>query len=101
MLEYKQQDYGAEHDPLANIKSSQEFGIAPWVAAMVRAGDKMARIKAAARGQLLLNEPLEDSILDLANYAIIALKLLREEVLEELKSVDVTFRPDFGDNPHA
>lgn len=81
MLEYKQADYGANHDPLANIKSSAEFGIPPWVAALVRAGDKMARLKTVARGHALKNESVEDSLMDLANYAVIALRLFREDRL--------------------
>jgi hypothetical protein len=41
--------------------------------------DKMGRIQAAARGQHLENESVEDSFLDMAVYSIIALVLYREE----------------------
>lgn len=81
----KQADYGRADDPFANVRSSADFGIAGWVGCMVRANDKMARIKTAAMQVVaggdvqLANESLEDSLLDLANYAVIGLVLLRQE----------------------
>ena len=45
---------------------------------MVRAGDKVVRLKAAASGSELKNEGVEDSLMDLAAYAMIALALYRE-----------------------
>ncbi len=74
----KQADYGRESDPFANVSASEEFGIPPWVGALVRAQDKMRRLQAAARGSQLANEGVEDSLIDLANYAVIALGLFRD-----------------------
>lgn len=74
----KSSDYGTGTDPFRNIRASAAFGVEPWVGALIRANDKMARLQNAAGGQALVNESIEDSLLDLANYAIIALALRRE-----------------------
>lgn len=74
----KSADYGRGEDTYANVRASQEFGIAPWAGAMVRANDKMTRIKSHCLNGRLENESLEDSLIDLATYAIIALLLFRE-----------------------
>ena len=50
-----------------------------WVGSAMRANDKMKRIQAFARRGSLMNESLEDSLRDLAVYAVIALVLLEEE----------------------
>lgn len=75
----KQEDYGATADPFANVRSSQEFGVAPWIGAVVRLNDKVTRLKAFARKGTLANESAEDSLLDIAVYALIGLVLYREE----------------------
>lgn len=75
----KQQDYGRSGDPFANVRASEEWGIRPWVGALIRATDKMKRLQKAARGGKLANESVEDSLMDLAVYALIALILYREE----------------------
>lgn len=74
----KQADYGRTNDPFANVRASEDFGVAPWVGAMIRANDKMRRLQTAARGSTLANEGVEDSLMDLAVYALIALVLFRE-----------------------
>jgi hypothetical protein len=75
----KQADYGRGDDPFANIRGSADFAIPPWVGAVVRGNDKMHRIKSFLQNGNLKNESVEDSLLDLAVYAIIALILYREE----------------------
>lgn len=75
----KQSDYGRPTDPFANVRASEDFGVAPWVGALVRANDKMRRLQKAASGGTLVNEGVEDSLIDLAVYAVIALVLWREE----------------------
>jgi hypothetical protein len=74
----KQQDYGREYDPFANVRASEDFGVKPWVGALIRANDKMRRLMKAASGGTLVNESVEDSMLDLAVYALISLILFRE-----------------------
>ena len=74
----KNQDYGSDEDPFANVRASEEFGIPAWLGGIVRANDKMTRLKSYARKRELANETVEDSLLDLANYAVIALVLHRQ-----------------------
>lgn len=74
----KQKDYGVIGDPFKNVRNSEDFGVAPWVGCMIRANDKMKRIQSFAQKGELANESLEDSLLDLAVYSVIALVLLEE-----------------------
>jgi len=74
----KQSDYGRSHDPFANVRASEDFGIPGWVGAVVRANDKMKRLQKFAQGDNLVNESVEDSFLDLAVYSIIGLILFQE-----------------------
>jgi len=78
----KQNDYGAENDPFANVRASEDFGIPGWVGCMMRANDKMKRIQKAASGKELSNESLRDSLMDLAVYSLIGIVLL-EELIEK------------------
>lgn len=75
----KQQDYGTDGDPFANIRGSEEWGIRPWIGAMVRAQDKIKRIQKYAREGNLANESVRDSFMDLAVYSLIACLLWEEE----------------------
>ena len=79
MHDKQQADYGKKGDPFANVRASEEWGIPGWIGCMTRGTDKIKRLQAAARGQNLVNESIEDSLLDLATYTIIALCLFREE----------------------
>lgn len=74
----KQQDYGTEDAPFANVQGSREWGVEPWVGAMIRATDKLRRLQKFARCGELANEAVEDSFRDLAVYAVIALVLYEE-----------------------
>jgi len=78
MHEKKGSDYGTDDDPLANVRASVDWGVPDWVGTLIRANDKVIRLQAAAKGSKLKNEGIEDSLLDLASYAIIALVLYRE-----------------------
>ena len=79
MHDKKQADYGRPEDPYYNVRMSQDFGISPWIGCMMRANDKMKRLQSAAQGSTMVNESIEDSLLDLAVYCIIALDLYRGE----------------------
>lgn len=74
----KQMDYGRQSDPFANVRASSEWGVAPWVGAMVRLNDKVRRLQRFADRGMLANESAEDSMMDIAVYALIALRLYRE-----------------------
>lgn len=46
----------------------------------MRANDKIVRLQSAARGSTLKNEGIEDSLLDIATYSIIAVCLFRRGI---------------------
>lgn len=75
----KQQDYGSDSDPFANVRGSTDWGIPGWVGALVRLNDKVKRLQAFARKGELANESATDSMMDIAVYALIALVLYEEE----------------------
>jgi hypothetical protein len=74
----KQQDYGRDKDPFANVRASSDFGVPAWVGTMIRANDKMRRIQTFAQKGVLANEGVRDSLIDLAVYSIIAVVLYDE-----------------------
>jgi hypothetical protein len=79
----KSRDYGSEHDPLANIRNGALFvGIEPWKGAMVRLSDKVTRLATFNRTGTLTHEGVEDNLMDLASYALLALLLYREEIAD-------------------
>ncbi len=78
----KAADYGAAHLRDSSIKSSEAFGIPSWIGVLLRANDKMRRLQQAARTGTLSNEGVEDSLIDLANYAVLALIEYRESRTE-------------------
>ena len=71
-------DYGTDEDPLANLRATSGFGIPPWVGAVMRANDKIIRMQSFINKGKLENESLEDSLVDCANYFVLALQLYRE-----------------------
>ncbi len=75
----KGEDYGKVGDPYANVRASQDFGIPPWLGAIVRLNDKITRIKSFAVKGNLVNESVFDSLQDIAVYAVIAQLLYLEE----------------------
>ncbi len=77
-------DYGTDDDFFANVSASANWGIDPWVGAMMRVSDKVARLQSAAKGSTLKNEGIEDSLLDIATYAVIAVCLFRRKTGDEI-----------------
>ena len=75
----KQADYGSAANPFANLKASEEFGIPAWLGAVIRLNDKIARLKSFAIKGEIKNESVEDSLRDIAVYAVIALVLYEEQ----------------------
>ena len=74
----KSKDYGRVDKPFANVQASEDWGIPDWIGTLVRATDKIRRLQAVAQGSKLSNEGVEDSLIDLATYAVIALTLYRQ-----------------------
>jgi hypothetical protein len=66
----KNNDYASEDDPFRNFRAFEELGI------LVRMSDKFARLRTALydRKELAVDdETVEDTILDLATYAVLLL----------------------------
>lgn len=84
----KQADYGTDEDPFANVRATAQWGIPAWQGALIRLNDKVMRLKSLARNGKLYNEAAEDSMRDIAVYAIIALVLWEQEQAES-----TTFMP--------
>ena len=77
----KRHDYANEEDVFANFRSCEMAGIPAWKGCCVRIGDKFSRIMGFAKKEKLKvkDESIKDTLIDLANYAIIALILYEEE----------------------
>ena len=97
----KQADYANKEDPFKNVRASEDFGIPGWIGALARGNDKMKRLQKVAKGGTLANESVEDSMLDLAVYVMIALCLYRETkpalrnpILDYLNSPTLTLHRD-------
>ena len=82
----KGHDYGSHDDTLNNLRF-----MAP-LPALLRADDKLARIKTWAEKGTLKNESLKDSMLDLINYAYYL--LITWQTYEEDGTVFVTDEED-------
>lgn len=77
--EKKMADYGTGDDPFANVRQSAEFGVDPWVGALIRENDKTKRLQSFLKNGRLENESVQDSLMDKASYSLIALILYNEQ----------------------
>lgn len=84
----KQQDYGRDVDPFANVRASEEWGIPGWVGAMIRLNDKVRRLQSFAVKGSLANEGAFDSLKDIAVYALIAYVLLEQFLNRSVVGLD-------------
>ena len=75
--ESKDHDYaGAE--PLSNFKRCEQFGIPAWKGCLIRLSDKWSRIVTLSSTEnAVAGETIEDTLSDMAVYAVITLALLR------------------------
>ena len=77
----KRKDY-TSGDPLGNFYEALRIGITPLQGIMVRIGDKYSRICNIVRNRgkhEVEDETLEDTLLDLANYCLLAILLHKRE----------------------
>lgn len=76
--ESKDHDYAGE-EYLSNLKGSERLGIPAWKGTLIRMEDKMARLENFAKQGTLevKDESIEDTFLDMACYAVLALILYR------------------------
>ena len=77
----KRHDYASVKDVFANFRTCEMAGISAWKGVCVRIGDKFSRIMGFARKEKLevKDESIKDTLVDLANYALIAYILYEEE----------------------
>jgi len=73
----KNQDYATSSDPFSNFRECERFGVPAWKGVLVRMSDKWSRICNLV-GKEAKNEPLEDSLMDLAVYSLICLLLYKD-----------------------
>lgn len=74
----KSKDYSGGTDPYANIRECEKMGIPAWQGTLVRIMDKTFRLMAFAKKGSVNHEAIEDTFVDLANYAVIALILYNQ-----------------------
>ena len=72
----------------ANIRASEEFGVEPWISALIRLNDKITRLKSFIQQGRLANESALDSIRDVAVYAVIVEILYREKYENSGEKID-------------
>lgn len=78
LLVAKNADYGGGH-PLGNFALSEEVDVDPFKGVMIRLGDKFSRSCNLARlGQAQVeDETIEDTLMDLAGYSLLAIAVRR------------------------
>ena len=81
LIRSKNADYGANSDPFRNFRMSEAVFVSVEKAILVRMQDKMSRLGTYCEsGKLSVqNESVQDTILDLANYAYILAQYLKEK----------------------
>ena len=80
VYESKDNDYSATGLPMGNLRKCEDAGIDAWRGCLVRIGDKMSRLENFLKEKeyLVISEKAEDTVIDLANYAILMACLIEE-----------------------
>jgi hypothetical protein len=80
-------------DPWANFRMSEAFGVAPFLGVLTRMSDKYIRITNLVKDPTneRVGESLDDTLMDLAAYALIAICLRREQSRIEDSVKDIPF----------
>ena len=94
VYEAKDNDYSATGLPMGNLRKCEDAGIDAWRGCLVRIGDKMSRLENFLKEKeyLVISEKAEDTVIDLANYAILMTCLI-----EEIKKPHSDFYWDLSD----
>ena len=76
----KNHDYSGEGDPFKNFKLCENMNIPAWKGCLIRISDKFSRLCSFATKEKLevKDESMEDTLKDLAVYALICIILYRE-----------------------
>ena len=77
----KRHDYANPDDVFANFRTCEQAGIPAWKGCCVRIGDKFSRLMSFLKQEELKvkDESIKDTLIDLANYALICAILYDEE----------------------
>ena len=80
VYEAKDNDYSATGLPMGNLRKCEDADIDAWRGCLVRIGDKMSRLENFLKEKeyLVISEKAEDTVIDLANYAILMACLIQE-----------------------
>jgi hypothetical protein len=98
VYEAKDNDYSATGLPMGNFRKCEDAGIDAWRGCLVRIGDKMSRLENFIKEKeyLVLSEKAEDTVIDLANYAI-----LMSSLIEEIKPPHSRYYWDLSEQAQA
>ena len=79
----KRHDYANPDDVFANFRTCEAAGIPAWKGCCVRIGDKFSRIMGFAKKEKskVKDEIIKDTLIDFANYSIIAIILYLYAIL--------------------
>ena len=77
----KRADYASSDDPFGNFRESERFGVSGFLGILTRMSDKWTRICNLVRTGVarVKDESIIDTLIDLANYAVIATLWLRQD----------------------
>ena len=80
LLERKGNDYSEEEDRFSNFRVSEKVKVPAHVGAFIRLGDKYSRLTQlfGNKESMVKEESIEDTLIDLANYANIVYQLYKE-----------------------
>ena len=101
----KRHDYGANEDIFANFRLSELSGIPAWQGAVVRMGDKYARMSNfIKKGEIKFKEEnIKDTLMDMAIYSLITMILFEESEMKDKtdKTVEVKGVGKFPTDPET
>jgi len=84
----KRHDYASPEDVFKNFRTSELAGIPAWKGVALRIGDKFSRLMSFCKqGELkVVDESIGDTLIDMANYAIICHILFYEKRQKEMNA---------------
>jgi len=84
----KRHDYASKEDIFQNFRTSELGGIAAWKSVAIRIGDKFSRLMSFVKqGELKVHdETIGDTLIDMANYALICHILFYEQKQKKLSA---------------
>jgi hypothetical protein len=87
--EKKNSDYATKADPLSNLRSSEQFfDIPPYIGVAIRLSDKWCRFCELIKKDFnnsVAGESVSDTLLDMANYALLEIILIEEQIKSSKK----------------